>query len=192
MPCSTPCTTNTYTILFDPIRNGPGEFATAKEKFNIQRFVKKQGSRVAPYPSFVDIYQRFEQCSVESDTFEDLQLHDFVEANKRWMSHWISFWCYLTRCHRVSCYRLRDDQFVSRNLQGLLERGVQKSMDMEEPKGPVDPSVPPLAIETMLGTPGLWGLPFGLNYQGIVERWCEAVLGMIIFLMTSCIGIFNG
>jgi hypothetical protein len=28
--------------------------------------------------------QDTERCSVESDTFEDLQLHDFVEANKRW------------------------------------------------------------------------------------------------------------
>jgi hypothetical protein len=52
---------------------------------------------------------------------------------------------------RVSRYRLRDDQFVSRNLRGLLERGVQKSMDAEEPKGLVDPSTLPLAIETMLG-----------------------------------------
>jgi hypothetical protein len=52
---------------------------------------------------------------------------------------------------RVSHYHLRDDQFISRNLRGLLERGVQKSMDVEEPKGPVDPSAPPLAIETMLG-----------------------------------------
>ena len=52
---------------------------------------------------------------------------------------------------RVSCYRLKDDQFMSRNLQGLLERGVQKSMDAEEPKGLVNPSALPLAIETMLG-----------------------------------------
>jgi hypothetical protein len=52
---------------------------------------------------------------------------------------------------RVSRYRLKDDQFVSHNLRGLLERGVQKAMDPEEPRGPVDPSAPPLAIETMLG-----------------------------------------
>ena len=56
----------------------------------------------------------------------------------------------LTLLHRVSRYRLKDDQFVSRNLRGLLERGVQKAMDLEEPKGPVNPSAPPLAIETML------------------------------------------
>ena len=87
-----PQVTNTYTILFDPIRNGPGEFTTTKEKFNIQQFVKKRGLRSSPYPSFVDIYQRLEHCLVESDSFEDLQLVDFVEANKRWMSHWISFW----------------------------------------------------------------------------------------------------
>jgi hypothetical protein len=58
---------------------------------------------------------------------------------------------------RVSRYRLKDDQFVSRNLRGLLERGVQKTMDPEEPKGPVDPSAPPLAIETMLGYTGAVG-----------------------------------
>ena len=57
----------------------------------------------------------------------------------------------LTLLYRVSRYCLKDDQFVCRNLRGLLERGVQKAMDPEEPKGPVDPSVPPLAIETMLG-----------------------------------------
>ena len=56
-----------------------------------------------------------------------------------------------TLLHRVSHYRLKDDQFVSRNLRGLLEQWVQKAMDPEEPKGPVDPSAPPLAIETMLG-----------------------------------------
>ena len=43
---------------------------------------------------------------------------------------------------------------MSQNLQGLLERGVQKSMDAEKPKGPVDPSALPLAIETMLGYTG--------------------------------------
>ena len=56
-----------------------------------------------------------------------------------------------TLLHRVSRYRLKDDQFVSRNLRGLFERGVQKATDPEEPKGPVDPSALPLAIETMLG-----------------------------------------
>jgi hypothetical protein len=75
---------NTYIVPFEPIRNGPGEFSFAWERFNVQRFVKKRGSRTAPYPSFVNVYQRSERCSVESDTFKDLQLHDFVEANKRW------------------------------------------------------------------------------------------------------------
>ena len=79
-----PRVNNTYTVPFNSICNNPGEFATARERFNIQRFVKKRGSRTAPYPSFVDIYQRSEWCSVESDTFKDLQLHDFVEANKRY------------------------------------------------------------------------------------------------------------
>jgi hypothetical protein len=80
-----PCAANTYTVPFDPIRNGPGEFATTKERFNLQRFVKKRGSRTTPYPSFVDVYQRSECCVADADTFEDLQLADFVDANKRWM-----------------------------------------------------------------------------------------------------------
>jgi hypothetical protein len=58
---------------------------------------------------------------------------------------------------RVSRYRLRDDQFLSRNLRGLLEQGIQKTMDPEEPRGPVDPSAPPLAIETMMGYSGAVG-----------------------------------
>jgi hypothetical protein len=91
-----PQVNNTYVVPFEPVRNGPGEFSFAKDRFNVQRFVEKRGSRTAPYPSFVNVYQRSECCSVESDMFEDLQLHDFVEANKRWMSRWISFWCYLT------------------------------------------------------------------------------------------------
>ena len=66
----------------------------------------------------------------------------------------------LTSRHRVSRYRLKDDQFVCRNLRGLLERGVQKAMDPTEPKGPVDPSAPPLAIETMLGYTGAVGTTF--------------------------------
>ena len=63
----------------------------------------------------------------------------------------------LTLPDRVSCYHLKDDQFVCRNLRGLLKRGVQKAMDPEEPKGPVNPSAPPLAIETMLGYTGAVG-----------------------------------
>ena len=63
----------------------------------------------------------------------------------------------LTLLHRISRYHLRDDQFVSQNLHGLLERGVQKAMDPEEPKGLIDPSAPPLAIETMLGYTGAVG-----------------------------------
>jgi hypothetical protein len=64
---------------------------------------------------------------------------------------------------RVSRYHLRDDKFVSWNLRGLLKRGVQKSMDAEEPKGPVDPSALPLAIETMLGYTGSVGT--ALRYE---------------------------
>ena len=63
----------------------------------------------------------------------------------------------LTLLHRVSRYCLKDDQFVSRNLRGLLEQGVQKGMDPEEPKGLVDPSTPLLAIETTLGYTGAVG-----------------------------------
>jgi hypothetical protein len=45
---------------------------------------------------------------------------------------------------------------VSRNLRGLLERGVQKTMDPEEPRS-VDPSAPPLAVETTMGYAGAVG-----------------------------------
>ena len=75
---------NTYVVPFEPVRDGPGEFAYGRTRFNLQRFTKKRGSRVDPYPSFVNVYQRSERCVAESDTFEDLQLHDFVEANIRW------------------------------------------------------------------------------------------------------------
>jgi hypothetical protein len=63
----------------------------------------------------------------------------------------------LTSRRRVSRHRLKDDQFVSRNLRGLLEQGVQKTMDPVEPRGMVDPSAPPLAVETMLGYTGAVG-----------------------------------
>jgi hypothetical protein len=63
----------------------------------------------------------------------------------------------LTSRRRISRHRLKDDQFVSRNLQGLLERGVQKTMDPDEPRGSTDPSAPPIAIETMLGYAGSVG-----------------------------------
>ena len=71
-----------------------------------------------------------------------------------WLNHLM---IQLTFRRRVSQYCLKDDQSVSWNLRGLLERGVQKAMDPEEPKGPVDPSAPPLAIETMLGYTGAVG-----------------------------------
>ena len=83
-PIVMPRVTNTFVVPFEPVRDGPGELSYACGCFNIQCFEKKRGSRTAPYPSFVDVYQRSEHCSVESDTFEDLQLHNFVEANKRW------------------------------------------------------------------------------------------------------------
>ena len=78
-------------------------------------------------------------------------------------------------CHRVSRYRLKDDQFVCCNLRGLLERGVQKAMDPSEPKGPIDPSAPPLAIETMLGYTGAVGTTLWYELsrdQGKVGRKC--------------------
>ena len=84
LPINMPRVDNTYVIPFEPVRDGSGEFAYGRARFNLQRFTKKRGSRVDPYPSFVDVYQRSERCVAESDTFEDLQLHDFVEANKRW------------------------------------------------------------------------------------------------------------
>ena len=83
-PIIMPRVDSTYVIPFEPVRDGPGEFAYGRACFNLQRFVKKRGSRTDPYPSFVNIYQRSERCVAESDTFKDLQLHDFVEANKRW------------------------------------------------------------------------------------------------------------
>jgi hypothetical protein len=46
---------------------------------------------------------------------------------------------------------------MSRNLRGLLERGVQKTMDPVEPKATADPSAPPIAVETMLGYTGAVG-----------------------------------
>jgi hypothetical protein len=79
-----PHASNTYTIPFNPVCNGPGEFATTKEVFNHQQFKKKRGSRVSPYPSFVDIFQGSSCCVIDGDTFKDLYLADFVEANKRW------------------------------------------------------------------------------------------------------------
>ena len=83
-PISMPQVDNTYVVPFKPVRDSSGEFTYAKACFNLQRFVRKRGSRTAPYPSFVNVYQRSERCVAESDTFEDLQLHDFVEANKRY------------------------------------------------------------------------------------------------------------
>jgi hypothetical protein len=76
--------TSTYTVPFDPIRNGPGEFTTAKETYNRRRFVHKRGSWTSPYPSFVDVYQRSERTFVEADPFDDLYLGDFIQANKRY------------------------------------------------------------------------------------------------------------
>jgi hypothetical protein len=53
--------------------------------------------------------------------------------------------------------------FISRNLRGLLECEVQKSMDVDEPRGLVNPSALPLAIKTMLGYAGSIG----------TALWCE-------------------
>ena len=47
---------NTYVVPFEPVRDGPGEFAYGRARFNIQRFTKKRGSRVDPYPLFVNVY----------------------------------------------------------------------------------------------------------------------------------------
>jgi hypothetical protein len=76
--------TNTYTTPFDPICNGPGEYATTQEKFNCQRFEKKRGSRVTPYLSFNGVYRRSTRCAIGRGTFKDLYLVDLVEANKMW------------------------------------------------------------------------------------------------------------
>jgi hypothetical protein len=79
----------------------------------------------------------------------------------------------LTFVPRVSWYRIRSDRFLLKNLRGLLEHGVQKSMDVDEPKGLIDPSAPPLAIETMLGYAGSIGT--ALWYE--VGRDCGKVGG---------------
>ena len=57
---SMPRTNSTYVVPFNPVRDGPGEFAYGRAQFNLQRFVKKRGSRTDPYPSFVTVYQRSE------------------------------------------------------------------------------------------------------------------------------------
>jgi hypothetical protein len=45
-----PRVNNTYVVPFEPVRNGPAEFSFAREWFNIQRFVKKEGLKVRPIP----------------------------------------------------------------------------------------------------------------------------------------------
>ena len=98
----------------------------------------------------------------------------------------------LTSCRRVSRYHLKDDQFVCRNLRGLLERGVQKAMDPSEPKGPIDPSAPPLAIETMLGYTGAVGTALWYELsrdRGKVGRERPRI---IPFLTFSSVGLFDG
>jgi hypothetical protein len=93
---------------------------------------------------------------VEANLLDDLFLADFVDANKRWGK---CLRCFVPSniSSRVSQYHLMEDSFISCNLRGLLERGVQKSMDVDEPRGPVDPSALPLAIEAMLGYTGSIG-----------------------------------
>jgi hypothetical protein len=80
-----PRVNNTYVVPFEPVRDGPGEFAFGRSRFNVQRVREEEGLKIRPVPLLSSaVYQRSERCSVESDSFEDLQLHDFVEANKRW------------------------------------------------------------------------------------------------------------
>ena len=99
----------------------------------------------------------------------------------------------LTSCRRVSRYRLKDDQFLCRNLRGLLERGVQKVMDPTEPKGPIDLSAPPLAIETMLGYTGAVGTALWYELsrdRGKVGR--KRPRDISFSLTFSSVGLFNG
>jgi hypothetical protein len=74
------------TIPFEPLCNSEGELSTTKESFNQQQFQHCQGSRVTPYPTFVDVHKRLSCCVIDGDTFEDPMLADTVEANKRWES----------------------------------------------------------------------------------------------------------
>jgi hypothetical protein len=98
----------------------------------------------------------------------------------------------LTSCRRVSRYRLRDDQFVSCNLRGLLERGVQKTMDPEEPKGPVDPSAPPLAIETLMGYAGSVGTTLWHELSRDRGKVGQKRPRLILVLMFSSVGFLDG
>jgi hypothetical protein len=70
---------------------------------------------------------------------------------------------------RVSRYHVRDDQFISQNLRGLLERGVQKMIDQGEPRGPVNPSASLLAIDT--GGKG-W-CPDPVHHKYIARKWTK-------------------
>jgi hypothetical protein len=78
------CPTNTYTIPFNLLNNGPGELTSAKEVFNHHHFVHKRGSRVTPYPVFASVYTRSKRCVVDAHISNDLFLANFVDANKRW------------------------------------------------------------------------------------------------------------
>jgi hypothetical protein len=78
---------------------------------------------------------------------------------------------------------LTDDSFVPKNLRGLLEQGVQKSMDLDEPKGLVDPSAPLLAIETMLGYTRSIGTTLWYEVgRDCGKVWVEKHPGMIYVL----------
>ena len=43
LPINMPRVDNTYVVPFEPVRDGPGEFAYGWARFNLQRFVKKRG-----------------------------------------------------------------------------------------------------------------------------------------------------
>jgi hypothetical protein len=89
---------------------------------------------------------------------------------------------------RVFRHHLRDDSFISRNLRGLLERGVQKSMDAGEPKGLVDPSTLPLAIETMLGYTGSIGTALWYEIGKDHGKVCRQCHGSIYDLTIVTLG----
>ena len=115
-PISMPRVDNTYVIPFEPVRDGPGEFAYGRARFNLQRFVKKRGSRTDPYPSFVNVYQRSEWCVAESDTFKDLQLvrADCLATNTE----------YCDRCTHADTQATNVARIKTEGTKGLLQGQV--------------------------------------------------------------------
>jgi hypothetical protein len=87
---------------------------------------------VIPYPDPATIYHWSVIADPGDDMFEDIYLCDM------WVYHLPALDAILTICHRVqvnkriSRHCLLVDPIIKGNLRGLIERGVQESMDKEE------------------------------------------------------------